>query len=301
MKFKNIHFIVNPAAGSDEPVIDEINKTFQNSGTGFDISITKKAGDGYKIARSLIGKTGLVAVYGGDGSITEVAAALYGSDTPIGIIPGGTANVMAKELCIPVDLSDALELLKGSHSKMIAIDMGMVNKQPFMLRVNLGIMADMIINAQGGLKDKVGQLAYGVSAVESLFNATLVKYKLTIDGKEFTETGVTLTVTNSGSLGIGSFALLPGISIKDGLLDLILMCDSNFLSVLKIAGSTLFQNGSEVLKHWKCKEVVITMNRSMPYICDDKEKKAKRLHISVMPKALKIVVPSASSKYPVKN
>ncbi|MDB5141026.1 MAG: YegS/Rv2252/BmrU family lipid kinase [Mucilaginibacter sp.] len=293
MKFKSIHFILNPAAGSKEPILSHINKVFGESGIKWDISLTKKGGDATKITKSLKGKTDLIAVYGGDGSLTEVAAALYGSDMPMGIVPGGTANVMAKELGIPLDTLEALELLKSGRKKIVKMDMGLLNDHPFMLRVNLGIMAEMIIDADRKLKDSLGQIAYGITAIQSLVKAEPINYHLLIDGKKVNEKGVALTVTNSGSLGIKGFDLLPGISVTDGFLDVILLTDSDIMSVLKVAGSTLLQNDSEVLKHWKCKEVVIRLEKAEPYICDDWESKAKKLHIKIVPGTLNVVVPSA--------
>ncbi|MDF2430533.1 MAG: diacylglycerol kinase [Mucilaginibacter sp.] len=294
MKFKSIHFILNPAAGSKEPILSHINTVFCDSGIQWDISLTKKDGDATKIAKLLKGKTDLIAVYGGDGSLTEVAAALYGSKMPMGIIPGGTANVMAKELGIPLATLEALGLLKNGRNKIVKMDMGLLNGHPFMIRVNLGIMAEMVIDADRKLKDSLGQAAYGITAIQSLVKADSVNYNLLIDGQKVNEKGVALTVTNSGSLGIKNFDLLPGITVTDGLLDVILLNDSDIMSVLKVAGNTLLQNDSEVLKHWKCKEVVISMDKAEPYICDDWESKAKILHIKVVPAALNVVAPSAS-------
>jgi diacylglycerol kinase (ATP) len=292
MKFKKIHFIINPVAGTKAPILPLIDKVFAESGINWDVSFTKKNGDAFKIAKLLAGKTDLIAVYGGDGSLSEVASALYGSNTPIAIIPGGTANVIAKELGIPPDTIDALELLKNSRPHFTKTDMGLVNKHPFIIRVNLGIMADMIILADQKLKDSLGQFAYGLTAVQSLANTQLLNFKLFIDGKKIHETGVALTITNFGGIGIGSFDLLPGISINDGLLDVILLNDANPMSILRVAGSTLIQDDSAVLKHWKCSEVVIIMDKVVHYICDDFEKKAKRLSIKVIPKTLKILVPA---------
>jgi diacylglycerol kinase (ATP) len=292
MKFKTIHFILNPASGSKEPIISDINTVFCESGIKWDVSVTKKAGDAGKFAKALIGKTELIAVYGGDGSLSEVAGALCGSNTPLAVIPGGTANVIAKELGMPLNTIDALELLKGNSVRIVKIDMGMVNKYPFIIRVNLGIMADMIIKADNSLKNNIGQLAYGVSALQSFVNILPATFKLLIDGKVINENGVALTVTNSGGLGIGSFSLLPGIDMTDGFLDVVLLNDTDIISALKVAGSTLFQTDSDVLKHWRCKEIIIGANNALHYLCDDVEKKAKKLHIHIIPKALKIVVPS---------
>jgi diacylglycerol kinase (ATP) len=278
MKFHHIHFIINPASGNEEPILSYINRAFEKSSVNWDISVTKKEKSAGDIARTLIGKTDIVAV--------------HGTDMPIAIIPGGTANVMAKELGIPLKAIDALELLVSGITKLKAIDMGIVNGHPFMLRVNIGIMADMVLQADRALKDNIGQLAYGVTAIKTIAEAEAIKYQLEIDGKIIEETGVSLTVTNSGNIGIGDFTLQPGISITDGLLDIVLLKDNSFISILKVAGSTLLQNETDAVMHWQCKQVVIKMEEEQPFICDDGEQSAKNLTIKVVPASLKIAVPA---------
>ena len=291
MKFNHIHFIINPASGKEEPILFYINRALDNSDINWDISITKKDYSAGEIANGLIGKTDLVVVYGGDGCVTAVASALHGSNTPMAIIPGGTANVMAKELGIPIDSTAALELLKSDQMELKAIDMGLINGHPFLLRINLGIMADMILQADETLKNNLGQLAYGVAAVKTIATSAPVSYHLTIDGKIIEESGVSLTVTNSGNIGIGDFALQPGISITDGLLDIILMRDSNFLSLLKVTSSTLLQNETDALKHWQCRKVVIKLATMQNYICDDHGETSKELVIEVVPASITILTP----------
>jgi diacylglycerol kinase (ATP) len=291
MKFKHIHFIINPASGKEEPILSYINQVFDNSDINWDVTVTKRGISAGDIARTLIGKTDLIAVYGGDGCVTEVASALYDTAMPMAIIPGGTANVMAKELAIPIDTKEAIQLLISEQVFFKTIDMGLMNDHPFLLRVNLGIMADMILETDRDLKDNIGQLAYGVTAIKTIANAEPIKYQLEIDGKYIEESGVSLTVTNSGNMGIGDFALQPGISITDGLLDVILLKDTNLVSLLKVAGSTLLQNETDAIRHWSCKQVTITTEQEQHFICDDYEKTARVLNIKVAPAAIRILVP----------
>ncbi|EHQ30412.1 diacylglycerol/lipid kinase family protein [Mucilaginibacter paludis] len=290
MQFNHIHVIINPAAGKEEPILSYLNTVLIDTDIHWEVSVTTPDREAFDIARSLIGKTQLIVIYGGDGSIAEVARALYGCDTPMAIIPGGTANVMSKELGIPQQAIEAIRLIAGGQTKVIGIDMGMANDTPFLLRVNLGIMADMILQTSRDLKNSFGQLAYGISAIQTLVQSEPTQFKLLIDGKEFTEEGVALTVTNAGNIGISDFTFLPDINVTDSYLDVIVMNNTDLTSLLRVAGTMLFQTESEVLKHWRCKEVNITLGQPTSYICDDSEQQAETISIKIIPGVLKILV-----------
>jgi diacylglycerol kinase (ATP) len=292
MSLKNIHFILNSATSKEEPILSFIYHAFQGTAIKWNVTVTDQENDVIDTAKRLIGKTDLVVVYGGDGSATQVARALKGTKTPLAIIPGGTANVLSKELGIPQDAQKALEMIAAGRFKIIAMDMGEANGRPFFLRINFGIMADMVLDADEKLKDQLGQVAYGVTLFKTIAAAKSETYQLLIDGQAIEEDGVALTVTNAGSLGIGDFTLLPGISITDGYLDVLLLKDAGLLSVLKVAGTTLFQTGSDVLKHWRCKTVTVITAQPVRYICDDFEENGDKIEIKMILLALNVLVPA---------
>lgn len=291
MKAKKIHFIINPASGQEEPILSYINTAFQETDIEWNVSITKKDNDAVIFAEQHVDTVDLIAVYGGDGSVAEVAQVLSGKKTPLAIIPGGTANVLSKELGIPQDTVKAIELLKDENGQIISMDMASANEELFLVRVNVGIMANMVLEAGRELKNKLGQLAYGVTAIETLIKADHVNYKMKIDDEIINENGVALTITNCGSIGIGEYSFLPDISVTDGMLDVILMNDVDLRSVLRVAGTTLMKKDSEVLKHWKCKEIEITFDTAQKFILDDSEREATSIRIKVLPKALNVLVP----------
>ena len=140
----------------------------------------------------MLGDADLIAVYGGDGSVTEAASALIGSETPLAIIPGGTANVLSKELNIPQDTETALIMIRDGRFELKTIDTGLVNDLTFLLRVNMGIMAEMITETDPDLKDKIGQLAYGVATRKSIHKAEPLGYQLNIGGKPIEVTCVAM-------------------------------------------------------------------------------------------------------------
>ena len=291
VKMPHIYFIINPSAGQQEPVLEIFGRVFHDSEHQVTVHVLEKGQHASEIIRQITDIADLIAVYGGDGTVTEVASELIGSNIPLAIIPGGTANVLATELGIPQDTEAALELIRDGNFELKKIDTGLVNNRPFLLRINLGIMAEMITETDPGLKDHIGQLAYGVSTIKSIAQAQTVNYQLNIDGKAITAPGVSLTITNSGSMGIGGLQLQPGIMINDGLLDVVLLKDANFLSLIKAAGGSLFNLETDAVSHWTCREITITMPQEQLYLCDDCEDKTSKLTITVVPASLSVVIP----------
>lgn len=283
--------VINPGAGQDEPIMEIIGRVFHDSGRQLTVRVLEEGEQASDLIREALPKTDLVAVYGGDGSVTEAAAALIGTGIPLAIIPGGTANVLAKELGIPQDTETASKLIRHEQYQLKTIDTGLVNNRPFLLRVNLGVMAEMITETDPDLKDKIGQLAYGVATIKSIYEAEPVSYEMNIDGEIINTTGVSLTVTNSGSMGIGDLQLSPNIYMTDGLLDVVLLKDAGLLSILKAAGGALLSRDTDAVSHWSCREITISMPEEQLYLCDDCEDKASQLHIKVVPASLSVVVP----------
>jgi diacylglycerol kinase (ATP) len=116
-KIKTIHIVINPASGRTEPILSIVNAAMKEAGIHWDVSITKEKGDGLKLAKAAV-KQGpdIVGVYGGDGTTMEVISGLMGSEMPLTILPGGSANVLANELNIPMDLKEACKLRGASEA-----------------------------------------------------------------------------------------------------------------------------------------------------------------------------------------
>ncbi len=294
----NIHIIINPSSGKAEPVLALINKVFEKSGINWDISVTKKAGDAFSLAKAALEKNvDLIGIYGGDGSVVEVAEALCGEKTPLAIIPGGTANVMAKELKIPVETQAALEMLKNGSYLNKKVDMGKVNDRLFLVRINAGFVADMITETDGELKDKLGQLAYGITAVKHLAKSETVDYVFNIDGEEVKASGVAMIIANSGNVGFSGMSYVPDIDVSDGLLDVIIIKSADAASIVTMAGSALAQKKPEnVLSQWKGKRIEINMPEGQTLMIDDAEVKTRQLAIEIIPGGINILAPDDINK-----
>src|SRR5215207_3942558 len=102
---QTLRIIINPASGQDAPVLSVINRAFLTADVDWDVAITRKDGDGTRLAQQAVAEgVDMVGVYGGDGTVMDVGCGLVGSDVPLAILPGGTANVLSVEMGIPTDL-----------------------------------------------------------------------------------------------------------------------------------------------------------------------------------------------------
>lgn len=107
MKAPHLFFIVNPSAGKDEPIVEQIGEVFRDSGTVIIVHVLEEKEEPAELIRSVLNETDLVAVYGGDGRVDAGRCGFDRNQPPWLIIPGGTANVFAKELGILQDTMEA--------------------------------------------------------------------------------------------------------------------------------------------------------------------------------------------------
>ncbi len=296
---KHVQIIVNPASGQDRPVLGILNHAFHDAGIDWDISLTKAAGDARRLAREAVeAGADFVAAYGGDDTVMEVASGLMGTDTPLAIFPGGTANVMSVELGISSDLAEACALVCSDEREIVAIDMGQVGEEDyFILRVGLGLEAEMVEGADRTLKERVGSLAYAFSALQALRDPPKALYQLTIDGKEVESEGVSCLICNSGSIGQGGLSLSPHISVRDGLLDVLVLRRSEITSILALMRNVMA--GQEPmwrdLQHWQAREVTVVAEPNQDVQLDGEVLGQTPVSARVLPGVVKVIVPKQAT------
>jgi diacylglycerol kinase (ATP) len=185
-KMENIHIIINPAAGTGGSILPVINLSMKEAGIKWEASTTHEAGDATKYAKAAA-KAGIdaLAVYGGDGTLMEAISGLVGSEIPLAILPGGSANIIAKELGIPKDLKAACALMTQVPLTMKTIDVGQFGSRYFILGMALGLGADMIKGADRETKKRIGIFAYFLSAAAALKKTKKAVYHLKIDGRSW--------------------------------------------------------------------------------------------------------------------
>lgn len=292
MSLKKVIIILNPAASKDVPILALLNETFVAKKINWELMITKHENDAEKFAELAKEKRpDAIVVYGGDGMVTAVAAVLAGSATPLIILPAGTANVLAKELNIPMDIPQALQIFHR-RPKKVKVDVSQVNKKASMLlRVEVGILANMVKNTQRKDKDMLGQLAYPLTALKELVKAKPVTYKLQLDRKKHVVEGIGLTVANVGNIGIPGISLQANMSCSDGKLDIFILQTKDLQSLIALGSSTLI--GTEkppTLQHFQAKKIAVTVSPQQTIISDDQLLKGDRFSVELQQQKLIVLV-----------
>lgn len=221
-----IRIIANPMAGRDEPFFGPVNAVMSQAGIRWNIDVTNDVNEEWELAQRAVAEGAKVVVaFGGDGTVSAVAEAIAGHpDVVLGILPGGTANVFARELGIPMQLEDAAALLAGPH-EVRTVDLGTAvladgSERTFILRVSVGLEATAVEESDRENKERFGELAYIMTGLRQLAEPPVAHYELTSpDGDCVELDGLFGVLMNSGHMGMGDARYAPGIEIDDGLLD----------------------------------------------------------------------------------
>jgi YegS/Rv2252/BmrU family lipid kinase len=226
--FKKIHLIINPVSGQGVVPVEEIRSKFNVLGDRLTVHETKADVSARTIAEEAVSKgADLVVAFGGDGTMLQVAEGLINTGVPLGVIPGGTANVFASELEIPNDKMEAISFLLDKEANIRKIDVGCVGSRHFLLRLGIGLEAAMTVMTDREEKDRYGFWAYLWTALRVGSRMKQAHYHLVIDGKRKRVKGVTCVICNSGNLGLPRVKLFPDIDVSDGKLDVVVVREAS--------------------------------------------------------------------------
>ncbi|NLD72149.1 MAG: diacylglycerol kinase family lipid kinase [Chloroflexi bacterium] len=307
--FERLHVIVNPASGRNQPILNVLNDVFSEADLRWQVSVTQRDQPIRDLAQDALDRDAdLIAVYGGDGTIMEVARGMIGSEVPLAILPGGTANALSLALGIPGDLDAACRLIAGGESRIRAVDVGRVQEGFFLVAVGIGIPGDLIASGDRDEKDRFGALSYLVRALQALSRAEVSRYLLTLDDERVETEGVTCIIANAGSFGVPGLSLAEGIYLDDGLLDVLVLRNTDVRGIASIVGN-LARGGAMVqevaepatreesgaMQHWQAARVVVETDPAQAMQVDGELSEAGTVQVAVIPGAIRVLVPAGAS------
>lgn len=213
---------------------------------------TTEASPGTELARQAIADGArLVLAAGGDGTVRAVAEGLRGSGVPLGLVPVGTGNLLARNLGLPLGpLSRTAAIAFGGDDRVI--DMGVADyvtpdggtgEHGFLVIAGIGLDAQMVVNTDPVLKRRVGWLAYVGAIIRSLRDREAVRVRFSIDDAPPRAATVhTLLVGNCGILP-GNLVLLPEAKIDDGVFDVVSLRPQGLVGWAQICFKVAWENG----------------------------------------------------------
>ena len=217
---------------------------------------------GYQMAHeAAVSGSDLVLAVGGDGTIRAVCEELAGTGVPVGIVPAGTGNLLARNLGIPLYLRSAVDVgLNGQDRAIDMVEVGgdQMEDATFLVMAGMGFDAAIMEGVNEDIKARLGWLAYVLSGLRSLMFPA-IRVEVSIDGGEFTKHRArTIVVGNVGTLQ-GGMPLLPDAAIDDGQLDVVLLYPRWFLSWVPLAARVLTKNKrtDELITRMTGREVVV--------------------------------------------
>lgn len=289
---KRIQVVINPASGQPQAILNTLNRVFRENKVDWDISITQASGDASRFAKSAADAgADVVAAYGGDGSIMEVAEGLMGTDVPLAILPGGTANLMSVELGVPRKLAEAAQVACSDTSVVREVDMGEADDHKFMLRVGIGFPAEKVILADRDLKDKYGLAAYTIAAFKAMDTSQEVAYTINLDGELINIDGVGCRVDNSSNIGVPGVSINPSTDVSDGYFDVLVWRDIALSLSSVVTGIKNKETHKDVYHNWRAREITIETDQPQPTQGDGEVWGQTPISIRVLPGAMRVLVP----------
>src|SRR5690348_3156636 len=291
--------IANPTSGSYIQYIYQLEEALsflRYHGWQVELKLTQAAGDAQRLAREAVEQhIDVVIAVGGDGTINEIIQALAGSETALGVLPGGTANVWAREVGIPLDVSGAREVLV--HGQRRHIDLGCANKRYFLLMAGIGLDGEVTQAVEKKPLKRLGALAYLLMGAWLGLNYPSFRAFLQVDGRVVKVNSLQIIIGNTQLYG-GAVKYTWHAKCDDGLLDICIIRKHDMWNRVLIFLDFILHR--EQRRQWvyytTCKSVKLRTRRPIAMQIDGDPAGYTRkgyppVTFTIAPGALKVIVP----------
>lgn len=300
---KKALLIVNPCSGRNKSraSAEEIIADFPEDSFDFTVCETTCRGDATEIVKRELPEHDLVICSGGDGTLNETINGVMDMPrrAPIGYIPAGTTNDVAKSLHIPTDKKAAAELIATAEPN--DYDIGLFNNRYYSYVASFGAFAAASYATNQKLKNMFGRAAYiaaGVADVKNLHNI-----RMRIEYDEGVIEGKFVFGAVSNSLSVAGMITLPEDKVKfnDGKFEVILVKDFTPLKLFPMMYKTIYQkyDGKEVIMFSTNKIKITALEEDVPWTIDGEfAGKHREVRINVLERAVELYTPESSHFLP---
>jgi YegS/Rv2252/BmrU family lipid kinase len=260
-------------------------------------TMSDDAGPG--MARDALAKgVDLVLVAGGDGTVRAVCAELAHTGVPVGLVPAGTGNLLCRNLGIPFDEDEALEVaLRGVPTTLDMVRWTVDDReQPFAVMAGVGIDAEIMRTTSSRLKKVVKSGAYVVAAAQQLRMAPF-RARVTIDGRVHHDGDAVMTLVGNVGRIQGGIDLLPSASPTDGELDVLVASGHGIRGMARLALGVRRGIDAPTLAYRRGRRVEVELDRPLAYQLDgDIAGTTTSFTAEVVPGALVVMAPAGATR-----
>jgi diacylglycerol kinase (ATP) len=230
-----------------------------------------------------------VIVGGGDGTLNAILDVLIESRLPLGILPLGTANDLARTLDLPVDLAEAAGVIVEGRTRQI--DVGCINGKHFFNVASLGLSTQVARELTRETKRRWGVLGYPIAVWRAVHKRRSFHADIRCDQVSWRLHSIQIWIGNGRHFG-GGMTVAADARIDDGKLDLVSLAPRSFWElILSLAHLRWGYHDDERMRHWRGTEIEIRTRRRMPINTDGEVTTQTPAHARILPKAISVYVP----------
>jgi YegS/Rv2252/BmrU family lipid kinase len=288
---RNYALIINPSAGGGRALklLADVERELDARRMVFRVERTRSPEHGIDIALDALDAREIPVVMSGDGLLGAIGGAMAGSNSPLGLIPAGRGNDLARSLGIPTDPAAAVRCLDEGHVR--SIDVGEANGNRFLGIASFGFDSDANRIANEAKLFK-GTMVYAYAALRALVGWKPARFSLVEHGTQKRFSGYTVAVANNSYYG-GGMKIAPDADLSDGLLDVVVITEAGKLSFLfnlpKVFKGTHVKE--DVVESWKTPMIEVKASRPFTIYADGDPLTELPARIRVLPSALEMIVP----------
>ena len=292
--------IANPASRRGNRLAQGALRMILNRSIECDLVFTQHPGHATELALHHAPQYDAVFALGGDGTVMEVAGAMAGSLTPVGVLAGGTGNLLARALGIPLSLRRAVPALLAGDE--LAIDLGRLDSgRRFAIAAGVGVDATMVAETPRWLKRRLGVVAYTIigtqAAMRAVIRDELFDARVTVDGTVYEHRTAAIMVANFGEVLGRRITLGPEIRTNDGLLDTCVFSPRTMWDALQITWSMLrgdFRT-NPCMCYYRGRTIHLETSPPRQWQADGELMGMTPFSVTVEPRAVRLLVPARRS------
>lgn len=292
--------ITNPAAARTQPgTVREVRDVLRRGGWEVEVVATGGPGDARRLAaEGVVAGVDTVAVFGGDGTTMQAASALVGTDVVLGLIPGGTGNLLAGNLRIPFSPVRAAEILVRGATRRL--DLGRLDASGehhyFAVACGAGFDARVMSETPASLKQRWGMGAYVATTLRLVNEVRSIRYRIRVDGVEYDANAALVLVANCAEVIPPLLRFGDGVRPDDGWLDVVVLRADSFTEGVQAFWHFLrrAEGPGSRIGHVRGREIHVETDSPVPVQLDGDLAGATPFTATVVPRALRVMVPAPS-------